>query len=79
MQAQILKISESGKSFFVKVKLNAFDRGTVGYCQSIPDKKVGDTIEDFPKPTGLKPMVDSKTGEVRTTLGGTPLQEFTFM
>lgn len=78
MKATILKVSESGKSFFVKVQLNAFDRGTVGYCNSIPNKVKGDVIDDFPKPTGLKPMV-GEGGEVRTTLGGTPLMEFTFM
>lgn len=78
MKATILKVSESGKSFFVRIQLNPFDRGTVGYCNSIPGKVKGDVIEDFPKPTGLKPMI-GEGGEVRTTKEGTPLQEFTFM
>lgn len=74
MDAKVLKVSESGKSMFVRVQLNAYDtKGIAGYCANPTNAKVGDIIKDFPTPSGIESRVNPETGEIFTTKTGEPL------
>lgn len=75
MEGKVLKVSESGKSIFVKVQLNAFDsRGIAGYCANPEGKfKEGDIIPNFPKPTGIENRYQEDGTTVMATKTGEPL------
>ncbi len=80
-QATVLRVSESGKSLFVKVKRHAFDnQGIAGYCANPGNLKVGDVIEQFPMPTGVehRKKPDGVDGELMCTEKGEPLQYLTW-
>lgn len=76
--AKVLKVSESGDSIFVNVKMNKYDtKGISGYVAN-PDKNVvGDVIEGFPMPTGVENRINSE-GEQMCTKDGTPLSWLVF-
>jgi len=76
VQIRVLKHSESGKSAFCKCtrKLGAFSSEIgVGYlykdedASELPEK---DTVLSWPGEVGFEPLIDSTTGEVRTTKDG---------
>lgn len=79
MEALVLKVSESGKSIFVGVRLNQFDQtGIAGYCANPGAKyKKGDVINDFPQVEGTVSK-SGKDGKVLSTKTGEPLRFLQF-
>lgn len=73
--AKVLKVSQSGKSIFVRCQRNAFDtKGIAGYCSNPEGKyKEGDIIPNFPTPTGIEHRTKPDSDEIMCTESGEPL------
>ena len=79
---RVMKHSESGKSAFVKVtrKLGPFKSEVgIGYLYLDGDDPEAelpelDTEFNYPGEVGFENMIDTKTGELRTTKNGEVLQ-----